>query len=223
MTIDINSFLAERRNSASTISAPTSETWDILLKLHRDLRFAAERGWFLAPIEAHSRFAFVRGALAEATCDLQTISLLWQRHGRQCNWICDARASNLCFLSVNRECNSLRALCGDSWDWQTTCHFQDNAAVFFAFIHRGQRLRHLGRTVQGISILRASVVVPPSYYVNPTGSALVWVNRTEPLELPEWLLADAGTQGNPTAMPRGPRSSLGQYSKQEEQNYVFGR
>jgi len=194
--IDIATFLADRSrcqapDDASVLAPQSSEA---KFNLHRDLLFAAERGWLIEPILSHSKFAFGKSRIAPPTCDPAQIAVLSEQYPR-CNWTIDLKGSHLCILSVRAGCrDALRNLCEDKWTWQWTSSFRDNESFFFAFRYDGERLRFLGRRFDGIRALtREPVLVPPSWYAS--GTSLVWMRRGKLLNLPSWLLDDKGGSG----------------------------
>jgi hypothetical protein len=189
--INAEIFLAHRRLQASAMSVPSLQTSNGSGDLCRDLRLAVERGWLIEPALSHSRFASAKGsAVGPPSCDLEQVAL-WSREHPRCSWYVETgRTSRLLVLSVDRELGgpSLRDLCEDDWDWCQTLQFQDDFTRFFAFIYRGQRLRFLGKRLDGIRALaRELALIPPSWFVG--GSALLYVNpHARMLEVPYWLL-----------------------------------
>ena len=186
--IDINTFLANHnRIQSSTTSVPASESSAAALNLHRDLRFAMERGWLIEATLSHSKFAFGTKRIALPTCDPEQVALLSQQYPR-CNWTVDLKGSRLCILSVQMGASQpLRCLCEDNWAWRGTSCFRDDKTLFFVFRYCGERLRHLGHRFDGIKVhIREQLLIPPSWFAS--GTSLIWINRKQELHVPIWLL-----------------------------------
>jgi hypothetical protein len=187
-------------NAASLVPAPfTSSTTNSFdpADLDPSLILAVERGFVVAPILTHSRFASARSYVGAPVGDIEEIVQAAIRYPR-CNWTLDICASDLTVLEIDTRISyqSLAMLCRNSFGrWTKTLQFRDETSRFFLFrSSAGTRVRFLGQRVCGVKIHsgHSFILIPPSWFVS---GRLSWINSGAILDCPDWLLEPAPSSG----------------------------
>lgn len=164
--------------------------------LDPSLILAAERGFVIAPVLTHSRFASARAYVGGLLDGMESIAQAAGRYAR-CNWTLHIGASALVVLEVDLRIGyqSLAMLCRHSFGrWTKTLQFRDDTSRFFLFRSTGTRVRFLGQRFSGVRTHsgNAFLFVPPSWFVS---GRLIWVNQGPILDVPDWLLDPSSDPG----------------------------
>ncbi len=189
--IDAEGYLANLRNSYLVPVESQHLAAEDFPELPPSIVHALNGGWAVAPVFTHAHSASIKRSMAGfPTTDPASLVPL-ARANPKCNWAVET-GNGLLVLEVNTEfgLRSLRQLCQGKWGWRRTLEFCDGPVHFFAFHHRGSRVRALGDRFPGLRLHwnGSPVLLPPSWFV--FGPPVVFASAPNAglQDAPAWLV-----------------------------------